>query len=88
MTLKRISKFNSERIFFMGREFFKSQLLIIGTDSNAEKIAMRLLNDASVNYNLIGFVEYYHGGANKKLLGCPVLGTLETIPDILKNLSA
>ena len=70
---------------FIDRDFFKSQLLIIGADANAEKIAIRLLNDASINYKLVGFIGCHADTFRKEISKFPVLGPIDDISEILKK---
>jgi exopolysaccharide biosynthesis polyprenyl glycosylphosphotransferase len=71
--------------FFMGKDYFKSHLLIIGTSKAAEKIAVWLLNNGLINYKLVGFIKDEPAETRKELMGYPIIDAIENIKTIPKR---
>ena len=71
--------------FFLGDDFFKLPILIVGSDEPAEEMAIWLLNNGIINYKLIGFVSDKPSESRKDLLGFPILDTIENIDKIPKR---
>ncbi len=70
---------------FIAKDFFKSRLLIVGVDKNAKKIMMRLINDAAINYNLVGFIKCNSKEIDIESSIFPVLGSIEDVPEVIKK---
>jgi exopolysaccharide biosynthesis polyprenyl glycosylphosphotransferase len=70
---------------FFGKGYFKSQLLIIGTNKTAENVAVWLLNNGLINYNLVGFIKDDPLEVRENLLGFPILDSIENIRSIPKR---
>jgi exopolysaccharide biosynthesis polyprenyl glycosylphosphotransferase len=70
---------------FFGKDYFKSQLLIIGTNKAAENVAIWLLNNGLINYNLVGFIKDDPLEVRENLLGFPILDSIENIRGIPKR---
>jgi len=69
---------------YLGKDFFRSHLLIIGTGRHAKETAIHALRDASIEYSFVGYVSLgnsSHLVVDKK----EVLGTLNDLPSILEN---
>jgi exopolysaccharide biosynthesis polyprenyl glycosylphosphotransferase len=67
----------------LGREFFYAHIIIIGTDENARDAAIFASRDASIEYNLLGFVST---GSDfpTAIDETQVLGTLDNLPSIVR----
>lgn len=63
----------------LGKNSLGSRVVIVGTGTAAERVGLRMLNDPSVDYSLIGFIKRVPSDPNPKLLGYPVIGTVETM---------
>ncbi|MCX5679754.1 MAG: sugar transferase [Candidatus Omnitrophica bacterium] len=42
--------------FYLGKDFFRARLIVIGTGEEAEMLLMNTLRDAAVNYKFLGFI--------------------------------
>lgn len=72
---------------FLGDKFFKYHLLVLGTDILAEKTAVSRLNNAALNYELVGFIDLPNQQKRSKsaLVTSRILGAIEDIPEILRR---
>lgn len=70
---------------FLGGDFFRLHILIIGTNKSAEEMAIWLLNNGLVNYKLVGFISDDPKEARKQIVGHPVIGALGDIKDISRQ---
>ena len=73
----------AERI--LGKDFFKFPILIVGTDDIARQAAMFLLNNAAINYKILGFVETEEVALCSEMLGYPVIGHLKDMNKIASH---
>jgi len=69
---------------YLGQNFFRSNLLIIGTGSQARETAQQALSEAAVEYNLVGFLR--SGKEPVVVDKNKVLGEMEEISTIIKNI--
>ena len=70
--------------FYLGAEFLKSHLLIIGADKNAQEVAMRAMMDGAVEYQFMGFIK----SKNNSEISVDkenVIGVLADLPELLKK---
>jgi len=69
---------------YLGKDFFRTHLLIIGTGKNAIEAASYALREATIDYKLLGFVKTIESSLTHKET-TPILGTIDQIEDIIKN---
>ena len=69
----------------LGREYFVSNLLIIGTDQNAIRLMLQLTRRAGMRCRLVGYVAT--GSEEPRVNPKQILGTIDDIPELLKRLS-
>lgn len=67
----------------MGRDYFTSRILIIGTDRNALRLMLQLTRRAGVKSALVGYVAT--GSENMAVPPAQVLGSVDEIPAIIKR---
>ncbi|MFH1038474.1 MAG: sugar transferase [PVC group bacterium] len=68
----------------MGKNYFISNTLIIGTDHEAQRLATRLLREAHISRHLVGFISVSREADRHP--GNPfLLGTVEDIPRIIDS---
>jgi len=68
----------------LGKDFFKSHLLIIGTGSLALRTAIQAQRNATIEYNLLGFIDSERDPSHR-VKKSEILGTLNDIPSIIEN---
>ena len=61
------------------------KVVIIGAGETGELIAREILGNPSLGYGLIGFVDDDSKKQGATIHGCPVLGTIDRLPDIVKT---
>jgi exopolysaccharide biosynthesis polyprenyl glycosylphosphotransferase len=68
---------------FVGRDYFVSNLLIIGTNNNAIRMMLQLTRRPGIWCRLVGYVATGH--EEIKVPKEKILGTIEDIPEIIKE---
>ncbi len=69
---------------YLGKHFFKSHLVIIGTGPQAQEVALRASRDASVNHAVLGFVQVQKENVLKSG-EASILGSIDNIAAILRE---
>jgi len=69
---------------YLGKDFFRTHLLIIGTGRNAVEAASYALREATIDYKLLGFVKTTESALVHKQTS-PILGSIDQIEDIIKS---
>lgn len=67
----------------LGREYFVSNVLIIGTDQNALRLMFQLTRQAGMRSQLVGYIST--GIEEPRVERDKILGTTENIPSIIKK---
>lgn len=67
----------------LGKDFFYAHILIVGTDINARDAAIYASRDASIEYNLIGFIST-GSRLPVEVDEAHILGTIEDLPSLIK----
>ena len=70
---------------YLGKDFFRSHLLIIGTSQHARDTAMHVLSDATVNYKFLGFINTKGGNSEDDIEKSDVVGNIGDLPYIIKK---
>ncbi len=67
---------------FLGKDYFISNTLIVGTDHESQRLATRLLREANIARHLVGFISIAPK-TDSEDIGPPSLGSVIDIPDII-----
>ena len=67
------------------RRYNYRELLIVGTRRRATEIAQKIMKHEEWGLRIVGFVDKDPGMAGKKILGIKVIGTLNDIPNLIKE---
>lgn len=68
----------------LGKDYFTSFALVVGTDRGAQRLATRLVREAHIHRKLVGFISvdtHPHPAAQ----GVSVLGEIKDLPGIIEN---
>ncbi|MDP8246950.1 MAG: sugar transferase [Candidatus Tritonobacter lacicola] len=68
----------------IGKDYFVSHLLIVGTDRRAQRLMIKLTKDTSIKYKLIGFIEASNAQFHQ-VNPSMILGNIEDIPWIIRE---
>ena len=71
---------------YLGKDFFRIRLLIIGTSNHAHDAAFHAMRDAGVNYRLLGFIDT-GTDLSANLKKSEIVGSLEDMLSIIKKYS-
>lgn len=69
---------------YLGKGFLRTRLLVIGTDKQAQEVAMHALRDATVEYELLGFIAT-EKNAPVEVEKAQILGTMENLTSIIAH---
>lgn len=72
------------RLLFLKMGWGTDRLLVVGTGETARIIVQRILWTPQLGYDLVGIVNGLNG--DKDLLGVPVLGTPDDLPELIERL--
>lgn len=67
----------------LGREYFVSNILIIGTEQNALRLMLQLTRKAGMRCRLVGYITT--GGEEPRVNRNRILGTVDEIPQLIKQ---
>ncbi len=70
------------RIWLRGRGIGRDRLLLVGSGEMARIILQRILWSPQLGYELVGVI---NGEEETELLGIPILGTPEDLPELIEN---
>ena len=62
-----------------------TRVLIIGAGDAGEKILREIIENYTLNYKVVGFIDDDAGKQGQTIHGIPILGTLERLPAIVKR---
>ncbi|MCM8761162.1 MAG: hypothetical protein NC933_03395, partial [Candidatus Omnitrophica bacterium] len=69
---------------FFGSDIFKSRVLIIGTGKTAQETALRVTMDASLSYNLVGFIDT-GSGLPIEVDKSKIIGRIDKLPLVVRK---
>jgi len=70
--------------FYIGEDFFRIRLLIIGTGSHAKNAALQAARDSGVNYKFLGFIDT-RSDVPERVKRSEILGAIENMPSIIEK---
>ncbi|MCX6348745.1 MAG: sugar transferase [Candidatus Aureabacteria bacterium] len=70
--------------WMMGKDYFISHTLIVGMDRDSQRMATRVVREAGISRQLVGFIEV-EPGESKEVGAAFRLGTLEDLPRIISE---
>ena len=68
----------------LGKNYFVSHLIIVGTDRLAQRLMLKLSRNTSIEYNFIGFIEA-NNTTYRHVDPSLILGTVEDLPRIIRE---